>query len=983
MDGERLIERRSFARALPNVFQQPVHLSSGKHRLVVKLLRGERGSSIALAIPRADGRPAKLKFTESKGPAPRWDGLSRTDAALTFTTADSMRRVLEPEVGPALAEYLAIRDGMGRDREGAKAMMASLEKAISGPALTSLRAELALGDRTVPSRVARGRATRDLEATAEADATDLQALLVRAQVALDDGRPLEALGLVKRAKAADPHPGFPTFLAEARVNLALSVEAQADLSAVQALSAQPGLCDALSLRYDLARRRDAIALSDDLVKSQEQCPGSRQRIAEHLRLRGDLAGALALYQQLLERDPSQLSVVVALANLQISLRKLDAAEATLRTAATLWPRSAALAKKLGDILELRGNGKEALAERERALRLDGGDLLLRRSVTRLRTGAEPLQDRAIDGAAAIKAHEESPGQEDTPLAYVLDAAAIEAFADGSMVDRIHIIQKALDQGGVPEVAEVAIPNGAHVLSLRTIKADGTVLEPESIENKETVSLPGVPVGDYVEYEYLMAHPTRGPGQPGFTASNFYFQISNAPNNWSTYTVLAPKGSGMAADAHNVAVGKDRVKVDGDKEVFFHEERRVAPYIPEPAGPPSPTEYLPFVSVGAGAEGNEALVKEFADAFADRAQLTVEIDQFAREAVGTKKGADAVRALYAAVMKRLSGRDSGLGQSASYSLAQDRGSRLWLLKASLESVGIPARIVAIRGFQADPAPYRFPNDNLLPFVGLYVELEKSPPLWLDTQLRFGPFGQLPEQAADDKVSWLLAEAGRPSKVLRSPAQPKQEEKQVQLKLQLSADGVLSGTGDERYFGRESAQLQDALEQMSPDQRDQALQSALSRYFGGAELSTLRLDLAREVGASMTVHYEFKAPRFGRVEGSKMLLPPLTFPSQLGRRYVQLGARRTPLFIDNTELTNTRAEIKLPRGWRIQDPLGGYQLRTRFGAFTRSERQQGEALTIDESYRLNMARIAPKDYEPFSRFAGEVDLIQSRDVVLAKQ
>jgi hypothetical protein len=36
-----------------------------------------------------------------------------------------------------------------------------------------------------------------------------------------------------------------------------------------------------------------------------------------------------------------------------------------------------------------------------------------------------------------------------------------------------------------------------------------------------------------------------------------------------------------------------------------------------------------------------------------------------------------------------------------------------------------------------------------------------------------------------------------------------------------------------------------------------------------------------------------------------------------------------------------------------------------------------------YRLEMARIAPRDYEAFSRFAGEVDLVQSRDLVLVKR
>lgn len=988
VDGEKVLERRAFARSVPTVLQAAVHLDRGRHRVLVKLLREDRGSSIALALPRADGRPATLTFLDAKGPAPRWSGASRPQPPRSFPAAADLARALEPEAGPALAQFLAIRDGMGRDRDGAKALMQSLEKAIQGPALTSLRADLALGDRTVPQKVARGRATRDLEVTAEKDPKDLSALLTRAAIALDDGRALEAAALVKQAKAGTEPPGYPALALESRVNLSLGVDAQADASAVDAIQAQPGLCEALNTRYDLARRRDAIALSDDLVRSLELCPGARSRNAEHARMRGDLAAAAKLYQQMLDRDPSQISAAAALANLQVSQRQFDGAEQTLRRVQALWPRSAQIPKRLAEVLDLAGKPKEALEERERSLRLDGSDLTLRRTVSRARTDAEPLQAHAIDGKAALQSYAGAPGQEDTPYAYVLDAAAIQAFPDGSQVDRIHIIQKALDQNGIPEIAEVTIPSGAQVLALRTIKSDGTVLEPEGIEGKEGVSLPGVQVGDFVEYEYLLAHDARGPSQPGFTSTNFYFQISNAPNNWSTYTVVAPRGAHVAADPHNLKLPPDALKAQGDQEIFFHEERRVPPFVPEPSGPPSATEYIPYVSVGAGTEGNTALVAAYADVYADRGQLTFELDQFAQKAAAGKTGVEAVRALYGAVMQRLSGRDAGLAQSASSSLAQDRGSRLWVLKAALESIGIPARLAAVRTFAADPAPSRFPNEALLPFVGLYVEVPGQPaPLWLDTSLRFGPFGQLPEQAAGARQAWLLPEPGRPGREIKTPVQPKEDGKRVELKLSLGADGVLAGVGDEKYVGREAAQLAEALEQLSPDQKNQALQSALSRYFGGAELSGLRLDGERAVGAPLTVHYEFRAPRFGRLEGEgaqqRMMLPPITFPVHLGRRFVQLGSRRTPLFIDDTELTRTHAEVQLPGGFTLREPIAGYQLHARFGGYDRNEKVDAGKLAIDEVYRLEMARVAPRDYEAFSRFAGEVDLVQSRDLVLLKR
>src|SRR5258708_124131 len=118
------------------------------------------------------------------------------------------------------------------------------------------------------------------------------------------------------------------------------------------------------------------------------------------------------------------------------------------------------------------------------------------------------------------------------------------------MERIHIVQKALGQSARSELAEVSLPPGAQLITARTWKPDGTFLEPENIEGKESISMPGVQVGDYVEYEFLQAHPSRGPAQPGFTSASFYYQVARMPNNWSTYTVLAPRGPGMAVDARH-------------------------------------------------------------------------------------------------------------------------------------------------------------------------------------------------------------------------------------------------------------------------------------------------------------------------------------------------------------------------------------------------------------------------------------------------
>ncbi len=115
----------------------------------------------------------------------------------------------------------------------------------------------------------------------------------------------------------------------------------------------------------------------------------------------------------------------------------------------------------------------------------------------------------------------------------------------------------------------------------------------------------------------------------------------------------------------------------------------------------------------------------------------------------------------------------------------------------------------------------------------------------------------------------------------------------------------------------------------------------------------------------------------------MLPPLTLPAKLGRRYVQLGSRRTPLFIDSTDQNHTEVTLTLPKGWKLQGPVAELKSGGKYGTFVRHEKQAGEMVTLDEQYRIERGRIPANEYEAFGQFAGEVDLFQARDLVIEKQ
>ncbi len=967
-------------RPAPSVHAAKLSLQPGTHRVLVVLSRDDGWGNLALSLMRADGSPANFTARPAEGAPASWtvaDGraaAAKLPRGVLSGTADVFW-ALEDEVGGALAAFVAVRDGMVRDAEGAHRVGAPLfEGQALSPALLALRAALWLEDDELPQRVARARATRDLEAALSKDPQDVASLLLRARLALDDGRQQEASEWTGQAKAASSPPPYAVTLLRARVELSLGLDAQAAQHAKEALQATPGLCEANALLYDLARRRDAVGAANEALGALAGCREVRLREVSHARVRGDLETAVRLQAALHEAEPLHQGHLFELASLYVSAERYGAALEKLEAARTRWPRNGRIVERMAEVQALAGRAKEALALREAALSLAGGDLSLRRRVHREKTGRELLEEHAVDGQAAITRYREQPGTRDAQTALVLDAAAVEGFADGSRIDRIHIIQRALSQDGVSDIGEVHLPPGAAVLQLRTIKGDGTVLEPEDIAGKDSISMPGVEVGDFVQYEYLEAHGPRGPAMPGFTAPAFYFRLAGVPNVWSTYTVLSPKDAPLKVDGGNLKLPEPRL--EGGKWVLRHEERHVPPYIPEPNAPPSVTEYLPWIQAGTGATGNEALVTRFGDALFGRARVNFEVERFAKATVGALTGEDAVRALHRAVMHEVQGRDAGLSLTAASTLAAERGSRLWLLKASLEAVGIPARVAAIGTLHVDPREPLFPNESRMPYVALRAELPDGRHLWLDPAVRFGPFGQLPEQAHGQEA-WLFPEPGRPQARVQTPSW-EVEGKAVSLKLTLLEDGTLQGEGEERYAGFEGAQLSEALEGLPEDHRRQALQGALSTYFGGAEMEALEVGLVGDVAEPLVVRYRFRVPRFARQEADRWVLGALTYPVNLGRRFVQVGRRTTPLFIDSSERTRTSIELVLPEGRTLQSPLGELGVKSAQGHFLRREKQEGRRVLIEEDFLLHKGRVPVNAYEEFSHFAGQVGLLQTRDL-----
>lgn len=1002
LDGAPLLERRAFEGPVPQQLVRPVELSPGRHQLLVKLARGGARAGLVVSLARADGAPSDVT-SAAAAPGPRTPAAPGPWPSPAFTPAE-LAAALEPG-GRALAHLLAARDAASGDLEGAKALLEAALSTHPGSApLLVARAAACEGDPSLDEQIARGRAEAALRQALAADPGEAEARLELAALMRRSERSADAADLLAGLPpGAAGRPG--ALAAQARVALERGLAEEAEALAEAAREAG-GSCDALKLLADQAGRREAVAPEAALVEALAQgCRGGRERQVRLLEQRGDPAGVLAALAPVLALRPAQVQPALQRAAALAALGDHAAAARSLEEALATWPRSAGLLKAAADQRELSGDRAGARQLRERALVVDGSDLALRRALA-LQDGRELLDDVAQDGRAALEAYLARPRREAAGAVLVLDAAAIELHPGGAATERVHQLIRVLDQEAVDQYGELAAPAGAQVLALRTMKADGRVLEPEGGDGKGSASLSGLEPGDFVELEYLRG--VRGPhARQGVSADPFYFATPGAGMVRSTYLVRAPAGLGMEADPHGLvpagagadagagagSPGDGLVVREGPFDVVRVERTDVPAVIPEPGAPPAP-EFTPFLHVGVGG-GREAVQLALADAAVGRTALTLEVRALAAEVRAAASAAPApggattsapatpwtaeeaqVRAAYARVRQLVVGPAGSFGDEASVVLSRGRGSRLVLLKALLDALGVRARFALARPVTADATRYRFPSPALWGVPVLRVELPGQV-LWLDPSARQQPFGLLQERARGAEAL-LLPAPGEPPEVVRTPEEAGAAEgRELDLAVTLRADGGAEVGGVDRYHGAQGAAAKAGFERLDETARRQGVEALLARAFRGFTLASHAIEGEADPEAPLTLRWQGSAPGLVREARGVLELDAPLLQLRLSARHVQLAARATPLLVEGTERATLRLAATPPPGTRAEarPPV---RLATPFGDFTREERVEGGVLLREDRLVLRRGRVAPADYPAFAAFCAAVDALQARPV-----
>lgn len=954
-----------------------IELPAGWSRLRVKY---QAPDYVVVRLLDEHGRPLKAEVD----PSPRTVTQPKAQAGRIVPTACEayLNTLAEADPGNPLVEILIARLNRYRGNiEAAKAAALRSIAAHDGWAASRLEAGVILSmDRSEPERIARSRATEHyLRAVTLAGACPLATYALALYDQQGERYPEALKKLEKCVEQAPNNYLWRRALFDIYSERGWDKEREAAFGAMLETNADaPAVVQAALNYYDgrgmfdaareaetrldkgaanstyraaylwrMDRLGEAIAAYERLAAAQPDVTSHKRNLVELYKTTGRFADAARVVTALLEDDPTDLQLMADLASIELK-------RGNLRAAVRLWRRM--LDREPADLDARKALKLHGAKEIFKALEIDIAPYL----------ADETLRTRYAEYASVL----------------VVDYAVEQVFANGSGRQYTHQLVLVNTKAGIQEWGEARVPGGAELLELRVIKPDGSIIEPELVGGKGSVSLTGLAVGDFIEMKYIESSPASDVGPASFMGETFYFCSATEPMNLTRYVVMAPTGLDLRIEEANLDVKATTWTRDGWR--YWQWERRgVEPIRAEPNSVDA-DEFMPRVRVGFGQSyGAEPAIYE--DANIGMTTPTLEVRRKVEELIQPGMSREqVVRTLHTWVNENIDGGGSGpnIGETASQTLGDRDGNRMGLLKAMLDVAGVPSHVVMARpvtAYESAVFPTRFGYGLLL------VENEAgNPAWWLDMNNKFMPFGCIHPQVQGGRAVVLrdidgsdLAvafDADSPRAEIRVPVDPESLVMQrIEAELTVDETGALEAALTITLSGLTGAAARAGLENVDEDQLARLIQITLANYFRGATLGEYTIGPRKEFNTPLLAHATFKAPRYARLRDRTLVFNQPLLALNMRQTYTRIPERKTPMALFGLPSSRTKITITLPEGVAIENLPKPLALQTPFGSYTRTCTfdEAAHRVVIERDYALPIQRVQTADYAAFAEFCRAID------------
>jgi len=543
--------------------------------------------------------------------------------------------------------------------------------------------------------------------------------------------------------------------------------------------------------------------------------------------------------------------------------------------------------------------------------------------------------------------------------------------DGHVSVYVHCITRPLNKEGISRYGEVALPRGADLLELRTIKADGEIIEPELAQQKPTISMPALEPGDAIEEEYVLHYAELDLAPE--SASAHTFGSFTAPILHSRLVLLNPPEASIRvreqAGPPLPLVGENNGMV-----VRIWERDNIIQAVAEPFVPA--INLLPTVTVAPVEKTSARLRDELIDA--SRAGLHVNEAVAALHLAQAGGEAQKAKRLYRFVTSKIDSTGPDWAVSpAEDTLANGQGSRTMVLLALARAVGLKAELLLAR--KAGQNCGKELSCYTEPVVRFWLPNGESTDV--DAESDDLPFGVIPPSldTREARMVPLLGEEEKKPEIVALDPRLAGEKSVAEADVSFS-NGNLVADIRVQLGSMRAQEVRNLLRSAGEREHDIFFEQLATRIF--PDVSTVTGTTAHENDPEqplkLSIHCtvpQFINPQSGAAEITQ-LAPALG----LATLYARTPTRKFPLLIESLFFESTVFHLHLPDDMDVKALPADFTERTEFGEYALRFVRLPRQIDIHRDFRIPVQVVAPEKYPAFLAFALRVDEAERQRISL---
>ncbi len=788
------------------------------------------------------------------------------------------------------------------------------------------------------------RADAAWKAVAVAQPAALLARLKSAESALERGQSDSARPEVMSILAERPQSEMALHLAFS-LSRHNQVEAPALLNRL--LESHPScarLADAVKFYNSTAEQDKARRMEQQLTS----CAPESLYYARLLSESGRHGAAAAYLQQLVAKNPFHraarrfLVEQLALDN-QLSAAKLQATQLSNMAAnAQNYRKLADDPLAAQDSTSQRADGFTQGNEFYVPYRRDGVDLV--------RSSAQ----RTFSGGAAV---------------VLLSDKAVLMQRNGAVSVYVHRITRPLNKEGISRYGEVALPHGADLLELRTIKSSGEVIEPELAHQKPTISMPALEPGDAIEEEYVMHYAALD--QIPESSGSHTFGSFTAPILYSRLVLLSGPGAQIRV-REQAAPPQPLVGENNGTVIRIWERNNIAQTIAEPYLPA--INLLPTVTVAAAEKSRDQLRDELTEA--TRAGLHVNeavAELHLAQGLGSQNLGEfeKARRLYRFVTDKIDSTGPGwVDNPAEDTLSNRQGSRTVALLALARSAGLKASLVLAHkvdqrcGKEHDFSCFTEPLVRFWFAVGEPVDVDAE-----SDDLAFGVI--LPSlDTREALLVSVLAEDEQKQEIVALSNKLAHEKSVAEGDLSFH-DGDLVADIQVQLGSVRTQEIRNMLRNAGDRERQAFFEQLAMRIFPGAAGVTGSAAHENDPEQPLKLYLHCTSAQFINPQSGMAEIDQLAPTLGLAALYATTTERKFPLYIESLFFESTVFHLHLPVGMEVRSLPADFTDRSEFGEYALRFVRLPHQVDIHRDFRIPVQVVAPERYAAFWKFTAQVD------------